>query len=309
MPMVAMMLLGLALMSPMVETPTITPFAHGKSCAFSMEFDDSMGSQVQNLLPLLAQYRFPATFYVNPGEERYRQHQEVWEKKVLAAGNELGDHTMHHRDTVGAEQGASEIGDAAKILHKLVGHDALMPFAIPGGVKWEIPKADFDRILAENRLFLPGREAFYQDGQGDITKWAKMALDSSSWHHLGFHGVGGEWLSTSVANMKTLLEFLDQHRDKMWVAPTGVVWKYQREREAFLGLDAKGKPRFDHEKLVPFDGYDVPLTMHYPVPAGWKKAKVIIDGGSPMTLEVTDGAVHFDFLPRASSIRVEHVQN
>jgi peptidoglycan/xylan/chitin deacetylase (PgdA/CDA1 family) len=71
------MLVFLALMSSFAPEPLITPFAHGKPAAFSMEFDDSMGTHVKNLLPLLAKYRFPATFYVNPGTERYAAHREV----------------------------------------------------------------------------------------------------------------------------------------------------------------------------------------------------------------------------------------
>ena len=64
----------------MTSQPTVTPFAHDQSCAFSMEFDDSMTSQVKNLLPLLKQYRYPVTFFINPGRPQYHAVREVWEK-------------------------------------------------------------------------------------------------------------------------------------------------------------------------------------------------------------------------------------
>src|SRR4051812_5633390 len=115
MPIVATMLLGLTTMSSFGPA-VVTPFAGGKKAAFSLEFDDSMVSQVKNVLPLLAKYKFPATFYINPGRNDYQA--DVWEKQVPAAGHELADHTLHHGDTVGAEQGEQEIGSVAKIIEK-----------------------------------------------------------------------------------------------------------------------------------------------------------------------------------------------
>ncbi len=299
--------LALLVGATMFSQPSITTFAHDMPCAFSMEFDDSMPSQVKNLLPLLTKYKFPATFYLNPGWPHYQANKDVWERQILASGHEIGDHTMHHRDTVGADQAASEIGDAAKILHRVVGHRAMMPFAIPGGVKWDIPREDFERILRENDLFLPGREDFYQDGHGDILKQAKRALEGNTWHRLGFHGVGGEWLSTSLENITTMLDFLDKNRGKIWIAPTGVIWKYQREREAVssVAIDAKGQISWsiDKAKMPNPELYDVPLTVRLSVYSEWKQASVTIDGQKSL-VPVKDGTLLFDFLPTAKSVRV-----
>lgn len=296
------------ILGSMMAMPSVTPFYRGLPCAFSMEFDDSMTSQVKNLLPLLAKYNFTATFYVNPDTDRYKVNKTVWEKDVLAAGHELGNHTMRHKDTVGAIAAESEIGDAATILHKIIGRPSLIPFAVPGGVKWDIPATDFNRILTAHNLIFPPREDFYQDGHGDILRLPRLALESSSWHRLGFHGVGGEWLSTSVENITTLLQFLDANRAKMWVAPTGVVWKYQREREAFVGFTTSRevmKPQFDQAKLAPFELYDVPLSFRVPIDAGWKKAVVTVDGHRATTVAVVDGMVEFEATPQAKSVRVE----
>ncbi|CAN5674396.1 hypothetical protein BH11ARM2_BH11ARM2_01270 [soil metagenome] len=291
--------------------PLVTPFAYGRKAAFSMEFDDSMDSHVKNVLPLLAQYRFPATFYINPGRTNYRP--EIWEKAVPAAGHELGDHTMHHGDTVGAEQGAKEIGDAAKVIERALGHPVLTPFGTPGGVKWEIPEVDFQRILKENRLFFPGRQDFYMDDQGDILRFPKLALEKGIWRQLGFHGVGGEWLSTSVAHLTTLLQFLDAHRNEIWVAPTGTIWKYQQEREAVTGIDSTREKdgsvrltlRFDKAKLAPFELFDVPLTVRTPVSGDWKKVWVVIDGHRKQ-MATNDGRVDLQVSPQVKSIQLEN---
>ncbi len=307
MPLVATLLLGLAFMDPVV-----TPFAHGCKAAFSLEFDDSMDSQVGNALPLLAQYRLPATFYINPGRTNYKP--EVWEKAVPAAGHELADHTMHHRDTIGPTEAAREIGDAAKAIERALGRPTLTPFGIPGGVKWEIPEADFRRILEENRLIFPGRMDFYQDGQGDILRFPKLALERGEWRQLGFHGVGGEWLSTSVGNLATLLRFLDAHRNEIWVAPTGTVWKYRREREALTSFNVQPDGpaafrlnlAFDKARLAPFELYDVPLTVRIPVPADWKAGRVSY-GKLRRQVPVRDAVLEVDLPPQVASARIERL--
>lgn len=309
MPILAMLLVGLV---PMSNSPSavVTPFAHGRRGAFSLEFDDSMTSQIQNVLPLLAQYRFPATFYINPGRNDYRK--DVWEEQVPKAGHELADHTLHHGDTVGAGQAAQEIGPVAKTIERVYGKPRLTVFGTPGGVKWEIPEADFRRILKENNLVFPGRQDFYQDGQGDITRFPRRALDEGVWRQLGFHGVGGQWLSTSVENLTTLLCFLDVHREELWVAPTGTVWKYVREREAVKAIDVKPdgadaftlKLDFDRSRLEPFALYDEPLTIKVSAPSDWTKAWTVVDG-ERRQVAITDGRFQFDVSPKAHSIRVE----
>jgi peptidoglycan/xylan/chitin deacetylase (PgdA/CDA1 family) len=312
MPILATLLLGLHAM-PTLADPVVLPFAGGKKAAFSLEFDDSMVSQIKNVLPLLAEYKFPATFYINPGRNDYDAG--VWEKQVPAAGHELADHTLHHGDTVGAEQGEKEIGSVAKIIEKVYGGPRLTVFGTPGGVKWEIPKDDFERILKENRLVFPGRMDFYQDGQGDITRFPQTALDKGIWRQLGFHGVGGQWLSTSVENLTFVLKFLDAHRDQIWVAPTGTVWKYMREREALHHMSAvpHGKeitltPSFDQTKLKPFELYNEPLTIQVPVPASWKGARYSVDGRKhwKTATKVALGML-IEVAPQVRSVIVERV--
>ncbi|RYG87727.1 MAG: hypothetical protein EON58_20490, partial [Alphaproteobacteria bacterium] len=56
-------LVGLMAMGAM-QGATVMPFFGGRKAAFSLEFDDSMDSQVKNALPLLAKYNFQATFYL-----------------------------------------------------------------------------------------------------------------------------------------------------------------------------------------------------------------------------------------------------
>ena len=178
-------------------------------------------------------------------------------------------------------------------------------------MKWDIPKADFERILRDNRLFSPGRESFYQDGQGDITRFPQKALDTKTWHRLGFHGIGGEWLSTSIENITTLFQFLDKHRNEIWIAPTGTVWKYMREREGLAKLDVEPmssgmviKPTFDPDKFEDIDLYTVPLTLKVPVPADWYSATVTVGHHNSKLVHTQGGVALVEFTPQDSSIHL-----
>lgn len=220
---------------------------------------------------------------------------------------------MHHADTVGAEQAAREIGDAAKTIERAVGRRTLTVFGMPGGVKWEIPESDFRRILRDNDLVFPGRMDFYQDSQGDITRFPRLALEKGVWRQLGFHGVGGQWLSASVENLTTLFKYLDAHRNEIWIASTGAVWKYRQEAEALQGIDVQPegdlgftlRPKFDRSKLSPFELYDTPLTVRIAVPHAWSRAEVKIDGGAAHIVPVSPRTdLQIEMPPGAKSIRV-----
>jgi peptidoglycan/xylan/chitin deacetylase (PgdA/CDA1 family) len=65
----------------------------GKRAAVSLTFDDARPSQVDNGLALLDGHGIRASFYVSPSNLMERR--DGW-KKAVAAGHELGNHTMHH---------------------------------------------------------------------------------------------------------------------------------------------------------------------------------------------------------------------
>ncbi|MBZ5582111.1 MAG: polysaccharide deacetylase family protein [Acidobacteriia bacterium] len=69
----------------------------GKTAAVSLSFDDARASQAEVGAPLLEKYGAKATFFVNPRAVKDRL--DAW-KKVLAAGQEIGNHTTSHPCTV-----------------------------------------------------------------------------------------------------------------------------------------------------------------------------------------------------------------
>ncbi|HEX6971404.1 MAG TPA: polysaccharide deacetylase family protein, partial [Limnochordia bacterium] len=83
--------------------------------AISLTFDDGMASHLEKVVPLLARYRFLATFYLMPRGDDWQARLEPW-RPVAAAGHEIGNHTTRHlcsRQKTGAPRGPGSPGDGA----------------------------------------------------------------------------------------------------------------------------------------------------------------------------------------------------
>ncbi|MBN2371155.1 MAG: polysaccharide deacetylase family protein [Vicinamibacteria bacterium] len=265
--------------------PQVMSFKDGKRAAFSMHFDDSMESQVENALPLLNARGFVGTFFVNPGSERYGRYRQVWEVECIAHGHELADHTMIHGDVLSYAQADHEIGECARIIRGVYdGAPRLLPYITPGGVRWDVSDAQLRELLDKHELFLAERShgCCPSSHFADITIPVLDAINRGAWTQLGFHGIGGEWLSTDVADLVGLLDYLDANRNVVWIATTSDAYKYQQEREAVRvvsladATDAGFSVEIacDESRVNTFgrpfaDLYDQPLTLRVSVPAHW----------------------------------------
>jgi hypothetical protein len=306
--------------------PQVMRFKDGKRAAFSMHFDDSMESQVENALPLLNARGFVGTFFVNPGSERYEKYRRVWEVECPAHGHELADHTMTHHDVTSYAQADYEIGECARIIRGVYGGaPRLIPYITPGGVLWEISDAQLSELLDKHELFLtPRTHGCYPSSHfTDITIPVLDAIDRAVWAQLGFHGIGGEWLSTDVADLVRLLDYLDANRDLVWVATTSDAYKYQQERETIASVSLTNATstgfsvelQCDEGRINTFgrpfaDLYDQPLTLRVSVPGSWRaftatqgptfrRYGVVEDGGRRFA--------QFDALPKVGNVEVRVV--
>ena len=264
-----------------------------------------MNSQVQNALPVLSEFGLKATFFVNPGAGHYAQNRVIWEKKLVEMGHEVANHTWSHKGAETAAVADEEISKCAEVIRRVYGgKERLGTFATPGGVPWKPSEQELAKIFNKNFLIPTSNRQMSMDtmGDGDTRRVAQMAVSGKKWVELCLHGVGGEWLSTSVPHLRDLCEFLKKNAAEIWTAPTVNVSKYQIERDGIETLSivkgVKGSYRLtlncSKSIAVSFGSsveklFDEPLTVQVDMPAGWKSAKAVQSGKTLPMIATTVG--------------------
>jgi hypothetical protein len=211
----------------------------------SLTYDDGLKSQVANAIPALDSRDFKGTFFLNDVSE----NPGPW-RAAARRGHELGAHTTNHPCTAEfdwVKPGmASEDYDLGRMARELdhqvaelefLGQKGPYTFAYPCGTTW-VGKAHISYIdLVEERFIaargVDGRAvtqgdapsnipAYFIEGPADALIGAVAgALDNKAWVVLGFHGVGGDYLSVTKQDHETLLDWLASHRDEVDVLPFG----------------------------------------------------------------------------------------
>jgi len=267
----------------------VAPFPGGASGAVSLQFDDSMISQLQNAVPLLNARGLRATFFINPNRPQHKAHEHEWRDEIPAHGHELANHTMAHIGVKGVAEAEREIGECSEYIAGIFGsRPRLVTFGQPGGVPWEITPAELAPIFAKYYLIPSVDRSFFDEKKLDPITLAQRAEKQHSWVQIGMHGTGGEWLSTSVPTITRLFDYLVAHRSTIWTAPTIEVYKYVHERDAAHHPEvteiASGqfavKVDCNPSKLQTFGKpvevlYDEPLTVEFNIPKTWQRAKVV----------------------------------
>jgi hypothetical protein len=301
--------------------PRIAKYYGGAKAAVSLQFDDSMISQLENAVPLLNRRGLRATFFINPARPQHQGHLREWEVDVPKAGHELANHTLSHTGARNAEEADAEIGACSAVLRKIYGEKPrIMVFGQPGGVPWDVTPEQLAPIFQKYRLVPAVGRTFFDEKETDPVSIAQKTLDQGGWVQLGMHGTGGEWLSTSVPAITRLFDFLAERRPEVWTAPTVEVYKYTRERDAahplrLTAVSARGftvSVECDSAKLETFgrplvELYDQPLTVEVPVPDSWRSVTVRGARGrlAAKTVRVAgETLARFDVLPNAGPVRV-----
>lgn len=149
-----------------VDMSYLPELAPPASCAgyVALTFDDGPTNLTPDLLAVLDHYEIPAAFFNTGTQERI--HSRLVER-TLAAGHQLGNHTMTHPDllAVGLKDALADI-DAATVTHRDLSHDAATLFRPPFGntsaeiraavesrgmleVLWTVDSKDFEATTVE----------------------------------------------------------------------------------------------------------------------------------------------------------------
>lgn len=174
--------------------PRGVPFVNsgpGSRRVIALTFDDGPWYDTTQFLNILERYRVPATFFeIGDQIGQYGQGGAV-ERRMLAAGDMIGDHTWNHANvSAGGPFAAGEISDAAAAIKRATGGFQPCLFRAPYGatsgalisearsmgfeaIQWDIDPRDwsrpgtaaiYDNVVANAH---PGAIVLQHDGGGD----------------------------------------------------------------------------------------------------------------------------------------------
>ena len=254
-----------------VETPKSQEAAgqwHGnRQAAISLTYDDGMATQFQHTFSALRRYNLKATFYLSVGTgETPDQHEALSE--AAAYGHELGNHTIFHpclgaatfpdrtwvapeRDlnTYTVERLTDELTVANRLIAAIDGKSR-RSFAYPCNDRKVGQGEDYVSALSDlfpsartvssgvvtrselaaNPYMIPSFGVNEHSG-ADLIAYVDSIIAKGGYGTITFHGIGGDWLSVSKEAHETLLAYLDDNRDVIWVDTVLAISDYARIAE------------------------------------------------------------------------------
>lgn len=307
----------------------VAKWKHDAKCAVSLYYDDGTDSAFQYVCDALVRRSIPGTFYLICGQapEEVSPRTERWRKVATEHRGiiVLGDHTWLHGGTTNAAQFAADIARNGALVRELSGlpPTALVSFARPGGVKWEITDEEEETVLAAHGELkrhdfgpcIAGPERWRMNTAAKALAHIDKAEADGRWQPLLFHGVGADWFNFPAAEHERLLAELDLRRaaGRVWPGSTIAVQKYAAERDGARLEPAAAAGKGDIAAAVlSFSTdpalYDEPLTVVLEdVPGARDSVVVRIGSGDSATVlrsAVLDGRAVFNVAPVSGSVSI-----
>ena len=296
--------------------PKVTPWPQDRIAAISLTFDDGTPSHLDIAGPILKKHHLIGTFFVVTGNETWGKRLDDW-RRLAAEGNEIGSHTVHHPcllpEITPNSQGytpdmmRAEVRDSAQEISARLGILRGLTFAYPCATMTFGPPADQVR---NEVLYLGYVAEFYFAAREDhgvpvnppelgplsvhglgrtvgidfphLLALMEPAVRTHQWGVLTFHGVGGDELAVSREAFENLASYLEQHSE-IWCATFGDAVRYIQESKALeVRVTETDNRRVQFALDWPMDPkiYDLPLTLKWELPAGWKGCHAEADGRS-----------------------------
>lgn len=244
------MVIALLVAAGLAAAASAGPWPEGKKAAVVLTYDDALSSQLDNALPALDAAGLKGTFFLI-GSALKPETVARW-RAVASEGHELGNHTVFHACARAAypapERYTSETYTVDTMLTEIRTMNTMLT-AIDGKLQHAMATPCGTHV-AGGSDYLPalrqGGIVMYDRGvagaAGDLdpldvpSVWfagkatgadmiAAVAKTEKSGGMIvfGFHGVGGDYLTTSAAAHAELVAYLKAHSDTLWVAPFSTV--------------------------------------------------------------------------------------
>lgn len=248
---IGLILLAITMMATQAVAGT---WPDGKRAAVVLTYDDTLVSQLDIAMPALDAAGLKGTFFLIGS--KITPEQIVRWRSAAAEGHELGNHTIRHAcpqanyppakkidtsETYDVDTMLTEIGTMNTMLTAIDGklqHSYATPCGqhLAGGVDY-LPALRASRLVRYTRAADPSERPldpmnvparfFPSSATGaDLIAAVQDAERKGGMIVLGFHGVGGDYLSVSAQAHAQLLAYLKAHADTIWVAPFSTVMDY-----------------------------------------------------------------------------------
>jgi hypothetical protein len=230
--------------------------------AISLTFDDGLRSQLETAIPRLEERGLRGTFYLNPRGDDWQTRLAVW-RPAQQAGHEMGNHTISHPCSLNVgpvlqtwtlARIESDVQEAQRRLDVLFPGEEERSFAYPcyesdvgrGPTRQSyIPVIARHFVAARAKGFsMRGNHPIYADlhylGSWGAERMAAREMvglveecaAEGWWGIFTFHGVNEGHLPISEHDLCGLLDYLAQHRERIWSATLARVARYVAEHTA-----------------------------------------------------------------------------
>ena len=263
--------IGLATTTPLAGAADAAfAWPHGAKAAVSLAYDDAIDSQLDNALPALDRAGLKGSFYLKLASPTLARRLPEW-RAAAARGHELGNHTLFHQcsaalpdrtwvtpedniDTTSAARLVAQIRLGNTMLHAIDGRDE-RTFTVPCGdvlaagenyVKlihgdFVAIKSGFGGVVPDMATLDPYSVAV--DAPEGATGAQLIALVQEATRrgtmiNFTFHGIGGDYITTSNQAHEELLAWLAAHRDTVWTDTFLNIMKHVKTQQALHAAPA-----------------------------------------------------------------------
>jgi peptidoglycan/xylan/chitin deacetylase (PgdA/CDA1 family) len=318
---------ALALSAPVASAQTqilVAKFHRDMPGAFAFTFDDALPTQLIYAAPYLKQVGLKGSFYLITGNILDSADggpaingPTTWAewKAVAEDGNEIGSHTVTHRDLtkLTADEVSQELTVSAKAIKDKLGITPVTlayPYNLwnPGITKLRAKTY----IAARESQVGYGTEAGFANTAETMNKYADDAVNGKLLRIGMIHGLTEPYSPTDTAQFLAHLKYCRQLMDegKLWVAAFGEISKYRIEKDSVhikIESEAAGRVSFTAQTSLDSAIFTVPLTFVLAnAGSGPLGVKAVRDGASipPDVVVRKDGSIQVLAAPGPGLITV-----
>ena len=217
-----------------------------KKALIILTYDDALRSQLDNAVPQLDSAHLKATFFLTG--DINSETIPRW-RALAKKGYELGNHTINHPCTSSNDNPViSDTYTISGILHEIYdmnsflfavdgkttrtyaypctettvgGKDYAGPLGKSGLIKYARIGGDVDAVVTDFKKLDPMQVPSYGLNGGntgaELIAFVKRVEQSGGMGVFMFHGVGGDYITTSAAAHRELLDYLKKNKKDIWV--------------------------------------------------------------------------------------------